>query len=100
MPPDFEGIAMDPGKIDPALAFALQDVSAPDENAFVVFIHTARPPGPVEKAFLEQRGVRVGPTPWTILTATLSRRAVEDLSDQPWVRSIKLSAKLRPSRPH
>jgi hypothetical protein len=85
-------------KLDPALAIALQDAPNLDDPTLLVFVHTERPPGAQEAAALERHGIRTGDGRGPF-TATLSPRAVEDLSDQPWVRSLKLSQRLRPKSP-
>jgi hypothetical protein len=82
-------------KIDPALAFALRDAPDPESKAFVVFISTEQPPNQAEKALLDHYGARGGAGA-RIFTATLSAQDVDSLSEQPWVRSVKLSSKLRP----
>jgi len=85
---------MDYRKIDAALAAALDDVQDPEEHALAVFIHTEHAPGTAEAAFLERLGVSGSTSAQQVLTATLSARAVAELSDQPWVRYLKLSRKL------
>jgi len=86
---------MDYQKIDGALAAALNDVQDPEECALEVFIHVAHTPGPAEAAFLEGLRVKGVTGARQVFTATLSARAVAELSDQPWVRHLKLSRKLR-----
>jgi hypothetical protein len=83
-------------KIDAPLASALEDVQEPEKPDLTVFIQTTHPPGSEEARFLEQLGVRGVAGGRQFFTATLSPRAVAELSDQPWVRSLKLSSKLRP----
>jgi hypothetical protein len=83
-------------KIDAALATAIGETHAPDRAAFVVFVHTEHPPGPEEKDVLESHGVGVGTGSRNIFTATLSPRSIEELTEQPWVRSLRLSTRLRP----
>jgi hypothetical protein len=82
--------------IDAALATALWEAPAPDERAFVVFIHTEHPPRPEEKEALERNGVRAGAKGRRVFTATLSPRSIDALSEQPWSRSLRLSTRLRP----
>jgi hypothetical protein len=83
-------------KLDAALATALGEAHAPDEPAFIVFVHAEHPPGPEEKAVLERHGVSVGTGGRSIFTATLSPRSIDELTEQPWVRSLRLSSRLRP----
>jgi hypothetical protein len=86
---------MDYRKLDAALAAALDEVSDPEERALAVFIHTAHAPADTEAAFLEDMGVGGVTDERRVFTATLSARAVEELSDQPWLQYMKLSRRLR-----
>jgi hypothetical protein len=86
---------MDYQKIDAALAAALKDVRDPEERVLGVFIHVAPAFGPAEAAFLERLGVSGVTAGRQVFTATLSARAVAELSDQPWVQYLRLSRKLR-----
>lgn len=87
---------MDYRKIDTGLAVALKDVKDPGESALVIFIHTEHVPSATEAAFLEKLGIKIGPGEGQVFTATLSANQVAELSDQPWVKYLKLSRKLRP----
>ena len=82
-------------KLDAALATAVEDVRDPDERVLEVFIHVTPALGPAEIAFLEKLGVSGAIAGRQIITATLSARAVAELSDQSWVRYLMLSKKLR-----
>ncbi len=86
---------MDYQKMDAALAAALDDVRDPEERVLSVFIHTAHAPVDAEAAFLEDLGVGGVTGERRVFTATLSARAVAELSDQPWLRYMKLSRRLR-----
>jgi hypothetical protein len=86
---------MDYQKMDAALAAALAEVRDPEERALSVFIHTAHAPQDSEADFLEELGVGGVTGGRQVFTATLSPRAVEKLSDQPWLRYMKLSRRLR-----
>lgn len=86
---------MDYQKIDAALAAALDEVKDPEERAISVFIHTEYAPRDAEAAFLEDLGVGGVTGERQVFTATLSPRAIGELSDQPWLRYMKLSRKLR-----
>lgn len=86
---------MDYQKIDAALAAALDEVKNPEERAISVFIHTEHAPGDAEAAFLKDLGVGGLTGGRQVFTATLSPRAIGELSDQPWLRYMKLSRKLR-----
>jgi len=83
-------------KIDPGLAGALEDALNPDARTLVVFIQTAGPPSPDQFTLLRQYGVSDADTDRQIFTVTLSPRAVEELSDQPWVKYLSLSSRLKP----
>ncbi len=89
-------VSMDYRKIDAGLAAALKDVKEPGKSALVVFIHTEHAPSATETAFLEKLGVKIGPDERQVFTATLSANEVAELSDQAWVKYLKLSRKLRP----
>jgi hypothetical protein len=86
---------MDYRKLDAGLAAALDDVQNPEEPALSVFIHTAQAPGTAESDFLQGLGVNGVTSGRRMFTATLSARAVAELCQQPWVRYLKLSRKLR-----
>lgn len=86
---------MDYRKIDAALAAALDGVQDPDERALVVFIHTMNAPDPSAATFLKELGVRGIGGQRRVFTATLSPRAIAELSEQPWLRFMRLSQRLR-----
>lgn len=86
---------MDYRKLDAALAAALDDVQNPEERAFTIFIHTTHAIDTAQAAFLEGLGVSGVRGGRQMFTATLSARAVAELSDQPWVQYLTLSRKLR-----
>jgi len=82
-------------KVDAALAAALDEVQDPEEQALSVFIHTDHALGSGEVEFLEGLGVTGATERRRVFTATLSPSAVAELSDQPWLRYMKLSRRLR-----
>lgn len=86
---------MDYGKLDAALAAALEEIQDPEQRALEVFVATTGAPGAAETDFLQGLGVSGAATGRQVFTARLSARAVAELSEQPWVRSLKLSQKLR-----
>lgn len=86
---------MDYQKMDAALAAALDEVGDPEERALSVFIHTSHAPQDAEADFLENLGVGGVTGGRQVFTATLSARAVAELSDQPWLQYMKLSRRLR-----
>ena len=91
---------MDFSKLDADLLAELDQASAdPSEPVFLVFVQTDRPLGPEEAAFFSRMGVAGDFVGQDLFTATLSLRAVDELSNQAWVRYLKLSRRLRPLRP-
>ncbi len=82
-------------KLDAALAMALNDVPNQQEACLVVFIHTEPTPDAKAQAALKSMGVSNISSNSDVFTATLSPNAISQLSEQPWVRYIKLSQKLR-----
>lgn len=80
--------------MDAALAAALDEDRDPDERVLIVFVHTNQPPDAGAAFLLDKYGINPATSARQIFTATLSPRAVSELSDQPWVRSLKLSSKL------
>ena len=83
-------------KVDAGLASALAEVTNPEARELTVFIHTAGTPTQDQAAFLGQHGVADTSADRQVFTATLSARAVDELTHQPWIRYFKLSSKLRP----
>jgi hypothetical protein len=82
-------------KLDAALATALESAQDPEAPLFSIFIHTEPTSDKAKVAFLEKLGVKIGSGEQLIFTGTLSAQAVRELSEQPWVRYLKLSRKLR-----
>ena len=84
-------------KLDPGLAMALKDTETSNEDvpAFDIFIRMARAPGTDEVTYLEKLGISCPAAGRRIFTATLSARAVDELSKQPWVRYLQLSRQLQ-----
>ncbi len=87
---------MDYSKIDAPLGEALGETDAKDDPNLTVFIHANRGLDEHEIRELAGLGVECGKRGQRIITATLSPAAVQKLSRKPWVRSIRLSQKLRP----
>lgn len=86
---------MDYGKVDAALAAALADIADADADRreLSVFIHLDDP-GDEGREALTRMGV-TGAAEHQACTATVSARQVADLSERPWVRQLRLSARLR-----
>ena len=88
---------MDYNKLDADLIAQLGEVPADaDEKPLSVFIHTTKAPGPDEEAFLKDLGHKGDIAGRELFTASLSPRAIDKLSSQPWVRYLKLSRERRP----
>ena len=88
---------MDYRKIDASLGEALTDTAATDEQNLVVFIKTTEEPNADQTSLLQSIGVNQVAPGRRLFTGTLSANAIDQLTEQPWVRSVKLSQKLRPS---
>lgn len=81
-------------KIDATLAAALDESKNPEEPMLAVFIYTAKSRDETATIFLNGLGVRVYSKNQDTFTATVSPHTVKELSQQPWVRYVKLSQKL------
>jgi hypothetical protein len=83
-------------KLDAALAMALNQVQDPDERSLVVFIHT-QPEADTSNAaaILKSLGVSGITEIKDVFSATLSLNEIAKLSEQSWVKYLKLSQKLR-----
>lgn len=86
---------MDYQKLDAPLAKALTESQDAEASVWDIFIHTARALSLSEVALLQRLGV-TSDARNAILTARLSIRAIDELTDQPWIRVLTLSQKLRP----
>ncbi|MBN3924581.1 hypothetical protein [Nostoc sp. NMS4] len=82
-------------KLDAALATALNGVQNVEEPSLAVFIHTEPILTSAATAVLESLGVSGVSSGKDIFTATLSANAISQLSEQPWVMSLKRSQQLR-----
>src|SRR5687768_3243271 len=90
-----DGYKVDYRKIDPELAGALADACDLHAPSSKVFIETEHPPRDEEAAVLEAVGVSGSLQGRLIFTAELSPAQVARLSEEPWVRFLTLSRKLR-----
>ncbi|BAZ53532.1 hypothetical protein NIES4103_62110 [Nostoc sp. NIES-4103] len=81
-------------KLDPALAMALNDVPDSQAPSLAVFIHTEPVLNTAATAVLENCGISGVTSGKDIFTATLSPNTISQLSEQPWVKYLKLSQKL------
>jgi len=81
-------------KVDVTLAAAVDEIENAEELLLAVCIYTAKTRDETATIFLNGIGVRVYSTNQEIFTATVSPHTVKELSQQPWVRYVKLSQKL------
>ena len=84
---------MNYAKLDAALASALGDRQAQEGRSLLVSIKLERAPQAGEKSPLEHLGIDAKAA--GTVSATVSPRDVDLLSEMPSVRSIRLSRKLR-----
>lgn len=82
-------------KVDAALATALAEVEDREARVLGVFIHTESDLSESAIAFLESLGISHPTQNQTVYTVTLSANAVAQLTDQPWVRYLRLSQRLK-----
>lgn len=85
---------LDYSRIDGPLALAC-DETQPDERSLTVFVHTFAPPDQQQAKKLTATGVAVPAAGRRIFTATLSPSQVAALSQEPWVKHVKLSQRLK-----
>jgi hypothetical protein len=84
---------MDYSKIDAPLAAQLKSKD-PDE-LFPVFISVSKDIGEQEQSFLKRIGIMSSVANMRIFSATIPSQAIDELSEQPWIRYIKLSTALQ-----
>ncbi|NWF24873.1 hypothetical protein HW130_01115 [Streptomyces sp. PKU-EA00015] len=88
---------MDYGKLDVSLAAAVDTSSGdPDARNLLVTVHLHGVPTAAQRGVLRDTGVEAPSPDRTVATGTVSRRGVENLSHEPWVRSLSLSSTRRP----
>ena len=87
-------------KLDAAIAVALQDIPDSAAGYLVVFIHTEPALDNKAASFLERLGVREVTSERQMFTATLSASEIKELSEQSWVKYIRLAQKLRLAAPN
>ena len=86
---------MNYNKVDAALAAALKSEET-DKNLIPVFVGVKKGLGQNEKEYLQKLGLIFNKDIPEIITATISQEAISELSDQSWVRYVKLSTRLKP----
>jgi hypothetical protein len=85
---------MDYSKIDAPLAAQLKS-KAPNE-VFSIFIGASKDLGDPEHSYLRKFGINFPSANIPkVFSATVSAQAIDELSEQPWIRYLKLSTKLR-----
>ncbi len=82
-------------KLDTALILAIKKIQDRSIPCLVVFIHTQSAIDSTATTVLEGFGITGITAQKDVFTATLSLNAVAQLSEQPWVKYLKLSQKLR-----
>lgn len=83
-------------KIDSALAMALDEESVLSDEVYSVFIDLASSLDSGQREFLSKLRVEVSDLKSLTFTATLSQEQIGQLSEQPWVKFIHFSQKVRP----
>ena len=86
---------MNYNKVEAALAAALKSEET-DKNFIPVFVGVNKGLGQNEKEYLQKLGLIFNKDIPEIITATISQEAISELSDQSWVRYLKLSTRLKP----
>ena len=86
---------MNYNKVDAALSAALKSEET-DKNFIPVFVGVNKGLGQNEKEYLQKLGLIFNKDIPEIITATISQQAISELSDQSWVRYLKLSTRLKP----
>ncbi len=89
---------MDYTKLDASLNTVLPGSRQKPGVTIQVFIHTVSPIDQPELAILRRHGIRAERGA-TVITALLTPDSIADLSDQPWIRSLKLAKQSRPLKP-
>jgi hypothetical protein len=87
---------MDYAKLDAHLSAAL--TSDEEERVYSVFIALEGVPGDPERRLLESLGIHAEALSSSLLTSALNAKAIERLSELPWVRYIELSSQSKPSQ--
>ena len=81
-------------KLDIALILALKQVKDPSSPCLVIFIHTESILDSAAIALLKELDVSGITDSNNVFTATLSLNAISQLSEQSWVKYLKLSQEL------
>lgn len=81
-------------KLDAPLAMALNQVEESTVPSLVVFIHTQSPLEASALNILKNIGISDITSKDDVFTATLSSNSLSQLTEQNWVKFVKLSQKL------
>lgn len=81
-------------RINGALLQACEETPATD-RLLTIFVHTLQPPTEDQVKQLTALGVCLPRRPRRIFTATLSPSEVTQLSNEGWIKSLKLSQRLK-----
>ena len=87
---------MDYQKVDSRLAMEYDDSAADANKLFSVFVRTKTPLADEAVGELQRLGVPHPNPSDSIFTMELSTHDVSELSDRPWVISIRSANKMRP----
>jgi hypothetical protein len=82
-------------KVDAALAAALKRKDT-NKRIIPVFVGVKKGLGQTEMTHLQKLGITFNREIPEIFSATISQESISELSDQPWVRYLKLSTRLKP----
>jgi len=83
---------MDYSKLDAPLSAQLTLKSS--DRTFPVFIRVSKDLGDQEQLYLKKMGIIIPGPKTRIFSANISDQFIDELSEQPWIRYIKLSTKL------
>lgn len=82
-------------KIDGGLAVALEECQSEEDAIFEVFIHMVRPADEAMAQFLRKLGISGTIVERSIVTGKLTVQDIDLLTEQAWVRFLRLSQRLR-----
>lgn len=83
-------------KLDPQLIQVWEEIKDSEKKALNIFIKFSRPLNNNELNLLKSKGINIKDVEKKIITAVLSKKEIEDLSDKPWIKQLNLSRKLKP----
>jgi hypothetical protein len=83
-------------KLDAALSMALNEVKNPESPSLAVFIHVQSISTAEATAILQRLGAGNVDGSYEIITATLSANGISALSEESWVKYLRLSQVLYP----